>query len=237
MPPEKKMWHASSGVIPGATHSSYKPTLTVQDTGGPDQPTDTITIQFAFTLKADINVYTTTACSLTSPSDPGTGGSGGVSVFYSVTGTSNEKEISNESSSDFRTRITQKCATSGSTFTGKIITQGDFMLKKVGAPAATPVISCKIWNSSGTVLYTSATTLAPNTLTTSFASYTFSLSTNTHQMAVGDRIGLEWTGTDPDDYIVTGYETPAGSGSYEAYYEGTSWDEQTNRKISAVFWS
>ena len=51
-------------------------------------------------------------------------------IFYRVTSTSNQKEISNESSSDNRTRIMQKISGSSSAMKGKILKQADVYLKK-----------------------------------------------------------------------------------------------------------
>ena len=241
-------YHPENNIEFSSTHGSYKPTLTVTDTGGPDQPTDIIVIQGAFTLKSDINVYTTTTCSGSElppppPDDPPTDPPiGGTSIFYKVSSTSNQKEISNESSSDNRTQITEKINSSSNACVGKKCVQADVLLKKEsGTNDVTPLIYFKIWDSGNNVIYTSPTTFTPDELTTSFVGKTFDCSTNTHVFVVGDRVGCEWTGTDPNEFIWTAYATSdsgntGSSGSYEVYKEGSSYDNQTGRRMSMTLW-
>ena len=248
MPIGHTLYHPENNVQPTATHNSYKPTLTVSGSGSVDQPTDIIVIQGAFTLKSDINVYTTTTCSGTDlpppppdepPVDPP---AGGTSIFYKVSNTSNEKEISNESSSDNRTQITEKINSSSSAMVGKLLVQADCLLRKEsGTNDVTPLIYFKIWDSGNNVVYTSPTTFTPDSLTTSFVGKTFDCSTNTHAFVVGDRCGIEWTGTDPDEFIWTAYATSdsgntGSSGSYSVYKEGSSYDNQTGRRCSFTLW-
>ena len=243
-------YHPQNNAEFAATHGSYKPTLTVTDTGGVDEPTTFQTVQFAFTLKSDINVNSgVTSCAGSEPPPPppdeppvDPGGGGGTSFFYKVTSTSNEKEISNESSSDNRTQITEKVNSSSSAMVGKLLIQADVLLRKEsGTTDVTPLIYFKIWNSANTVIYTSPTTFTPNELTTSFVGKTFDCSTNTHALVVGDRVGCEFTGTDPNEFVWTAYATSdsgntGSSGSYEVYKEGSSYDNQTGRRLSATLW-
>ena len=167
---------------------------------------------------------------------------GGTSFFYKVVSTSNEKEISNESSSDDRTQITEKVNSSSSAMNGKKLKQADVLLRKEsGTDDTTPLIYFKIWDSGNTVIYTSPTTFTANSLTTSFVGKTFDCSTNTRTFVVGDRCGIEWTGTDPDEFILTAYATSdsgntGSSGSYEVYKEGSSYDSQTGRRMSMTLW-
>jgi hypothetical protein len=223
----------------------FKPVLTLPGQGGGGGSGNPSTVQGTFKLQRDINITRATTCSGTDSSEGGggTGGGTGTSgIFYNVTEIGTEKVLSDSSSQDHRTRITQRVVTSGSDFVGKIIKQADFALRKQSSPGATPVVHCKIWDSTGVVIYDSPTTFAPNVLASTMGTWpsgfkTFDMSTNTHAMVVGDRIGLEWTGTSSSDYVVTGYLTPAGAGSSQAYLEGSTWDNQTGRKITAVFWN
>ena len=77
----------------------------------------------------------------------------------------------------------------------------------------TPLVYFKIWNSSNNVVYTSPTTFTPNSLDTSFSLKVFDCSTNTHVNVVGDKMGIEFTGTDPDEFIWTAYATSGGTGT------------------------
>jgi hypothetical protein len=123
---------------------------------------------------------------------------------------------------------------------GKIITQMDVPLTRIGSPGASPVITAKIWSSGGTVLYTSPTTVDPTTLssTPDFNTKSFDFSSNTHSMVTGDRIGVEYTGTSDTNYVAAGYD---GANPYTnsalASYEGTVWNTSpTTRDLAAEMW-
>ena len=199
-------------------------------------PPNTQTIQGNFTLKWDLNTSRVSACA-----GSGGGGGGGSTIFYSV-GTSVDKELSNTSGDpwDNRTRVAQKVDNSSSAIHGKVIKQADVWLKKVGTPGASPVINFKIWDSSNVVKYTSATTIDPTTLTTSFVKTTFDCSANTYACVTGDRIGVEYTGTSSSNYIVTSYNSSEGTGSTNSFlhqYEAGVWDtSHTNRNLAMDLW-
>jgi hypothetical protein len=252
-PLDKVIYHASNNVEPDATHNSYKPTLTVSDTGGVDEPTDTVVVQFAFTLKRDINIYNTTSCSLTDPTDPGgggdpgggTGGSSGgtgLSKIYEVTNVAEDRELSSDSSFDNRTRAAEKVNSSTAPIKGIIPHQADFLLNKVGTPATTNSVHAKIWDSGDNVIYTSPTNINPDSgLSSSAAFVAFDFSTNTRALQVGDRIGVEWLGgtNDDDAYVEFSYDTSEGTGSsgtYQQNYEDGTWENQTGRRLCARIW-
>ena len=203
------------------------------DGGGGGTPSEPSKVKGIFTLKRDINSLRTDACE----GSGGGGGAGGLAKFYSVTADS-DLILSNSSSNNNRTRLVQKLNTS-SLFIGKTIKQVDIWLKKVSTPGATPTIKAKIWDSNGNVVYTSTTSIAPNALTTSFVLTSFSFSSNTHVCALGDRIGLEWTGTSSSAYVVAAYSTTEQTGSVSSLvhqFEGTTWVSFSDRNFSADIW-
>jgi hypothetical protein len=236
----------------------FQPTIVIpgtgpEDPGGSPDPGDLETFSGVLSFKRDINAMRTSTCAGTDlpPVDPGAPpvdpppppGTGGTAKFYIVTGTSNQKEISNESSSSNRTIIAEKINSSSSAMNGKLLKQADCLLKKEsGTTDVTPLISFKIWNAANSVVYTSPTTFTPASLTTSFVGKTFDCSTNTHTLVVGDYVGVEFTGTDPDQFIWTAYVTSdsgstGSSGSYSIYKEGSSYDDQTSRRCSFTLWT
>jgi len=243
----------------GYWHDVFNPTIVIpgsvpDDPGGTPDPNDLETFSGVLSFKRDINLMRVSSCAGTDvvepppdpeepPPPPVDPPIGGTAKFYIVTGTSNQKEISNESSSDDRTQITEKVNSSSSAMNGKLLKQADVLLKKEsGTTVTTPLIYFKIWDGSNNVVYTSPTTFTPNELTTSFVGKTFDCSTNTHTLVVGDRVGCEWTGTDPSEFIWTAYVTSdsgstGSSGSYSVYKEGSSYDNQTGRRTSMTLWT
>ena len=125
-------------------------------------------------------------------------------------------------------------ANSSSIFTGPLPIQLDIPLMKVGTPT-TPDIHCKIWNSSGTVVYDSPTTIDPSTLTTSYTKQIFDFSTNTHALVVGDRIGVEFTGTSSSNYVIASYKGTSTANTKYYQYEGTTWQSKTRSLVMDVW--
>jgi len=145
--------------------------------------------------------------------------------------------LSNSSTWKNQTRAGEKAKSSSSSLrTNTPILSVVIPLKKVGTPASSPTIKCKIW-SGNTVKYTSPTTIDPTTLTTSYVDTTFDFSTNTYLMQVGDILGVEYTGTSSTNYVVTGYtiETEGGT-SYQVEYENGVWQERASRDFSMVIY-
>jgi len=171
----------------------------------------------------------------------GTGGGGGgpsgtLSKIYDVAANSG-KTLSNSTTFNHRTKIVQVINSSTSTLVGQLVKQADIQLKKTGSPIATEKIHAKIWSSTGGVVYTSATALDPSTLTTSYAATTFDFSTNTHVLQNGDKIGVEWKGTSDTDYVVGSYDDDTVPNSFMSNYEGTSYDDHTDRDMSMTLWA
>jgi len=214
------------------------PTLAFDDTPETpppgEQPNETTTIQGLTKFQQDINQLRASPCAGT-----GTGGGSGTGTgqFYSVytlEGVDDDKELSNSTTYDNRKRIVMSPANSSSVYTGKIPEQLDIPLKKVGTPT-TPDIFAKIWNSSGTVIYTSPTEIDPATLTTSYVKQTFDFSTNTHALVVGDRIGVEWINTSSSSYVVASYRGTSYPNTNYYQYEGSVWDPKTRRLVMDVW--
>ena len=135
----------------------------------------------------------------------------------------------------------QKITGSSSPCVGKILKQADVLLRKEsGTNDLTPLINFKIWDANNNVIFTSPTTFTPNELGTTFSGKTFLCDANTHVFKVGDKCGIEWTGTDPNEFIWTAYSTSSGTGtaaSHEQYKEGSSYDDQSSRNMSMTLWS
>ena len=186
-----------------------------------EQPGETKTIQGKFTLKWDLNSIRTSVCA----------GAGGV-VFYSAT-PDNDRSVGTLSGGI--QRVGQQSVSSTSPINGKKCIQLDVPLYKVGSPGASPVVSAKIWNSTGAVVYTSPTTFDPSTFTGSFVTKTFSFSTNTHVFVTGDIIGIEYTGSSDSNYIVCGYGAPTIGTNYVNYDNGV-WVEKEDRDFACDMW-
>jgi len=214
------------------------PTISFDDTPTtpPEPPVEqTTTLQGNFKLQWDINQLRTSACA---GAGGGGGGGGGNTKFYEVytlEGIGTDKELSDSSTWQNRKRLVMSPANSSSVFKGKLPIQLDIPLKKAGTPGASPVINAKIWSSGGTVLYTSPTTIDPTTLTTSYVLKVFDFSTNTHVLVVGDRIGIEYTGTSSSNYVLGSYQGTAYPNTDYYQYEGTSWQLKSRRLVMDVW--
>lgn len=199
-----------------------------------DQPGSTTEVQGVFKTQWDINTIRNSQCAGT-----GTGGGGGSgnTKFYSVTAT-DDKELSDSSTFQHRTRIMEVVDNASSPIKGKTIIQVDVPLKKNGTPGASPVVHCKIWDSTGVVVYDSPTTFDPSTFTTSYVTKTFDFSTNTHAMVVGDSVGVEYTGTSSSNYVVVGYDggDPVANSVYANYEGSYPLDEKGSRDVAMDLW-
>ncbi len=219
------------------------PTLSFDDNPDipppPEQPPDTTTIQGQFKFQWDINTLRTSTCA--GVGDGGGAGSGGDdsgisgnAKFYSVyteEGTDSDKQLSDTSTWDNRTRLVMSPSSSSSTLNGKLPIQLDIPLKREGLPDASPVIYAKIWSSSNSVKYTSPTTFNPRTLSTSFTKKVFDFSTNTHTLVVGDRIGIQYDGDDADEYVVASYLGTAYPNTKYYQYEAGTWELKSRRLV------
>ena len=160
------------------------------------QPGETVTIQGKFKLQWDLNSNRISACAGT-----------GLNNFYDVTTQDAESVISDHATYLNRTGIVERVVnTSGNGF-GKKPISFDIPLKKAGTPGASPTVTAQILDTNLNVIYTSPTTFDPSTFTTSYVTKTFDFSTNTRTLAVGDMIGVFYTGTSSSNYIVAGYTT------------------------------
>jgi len=202
-----------------------------------EQPGGTTTLQGTFKLQWDVNQLRTSPCA-----GIGVGGGGGGEVgntrFYSVyteEGTGSDKELSNSSTFDNRTRILMSPANNSSDFKGKKPIQLDIPLKKVGSPTSSNLVHCKIYNSNGGVIYQSPTTVDPSTLTTGFVKKVFDFSTNTHIMVVGDSIGVNYVGTSSSNYVVASYQGTAYPNTNYFQWESDAPDGKSRRLVMDVW--
>ena len=199
----------------------------------------TTKVQGNFKFQQDINTLRSSPCAGVGVGGGGGSGGGGTptgnTIFY-TTPPDHDKELSDSSTFQNRTRVGEIVKDSSSTFKGKKVIQADVHLKKVGSPNSTPPVRFKIWNSSNAVVYTSATELDPTTFTTGFLTYTFDCSDNTHVLIVGDRLGVEWNGTSDTNYIECGYADGITVHSVYIQYEGGSWEEKASRDFAIDAW-
>ncbi len=223
------------------TLSFDDPELPPDPGGGGDPGTGggTSTLTGTFKFQQDINTYRTQSqCAGVGTGGGGGGGGGGTptgNTYFFNQAANFDKELSDSSTFQNRTRVVEVCKTSSSNFNGKLVIQLDVPLKKVGTPT-TPNISAKIWRSTGIVEYTSPTVIDPATLTTNFQTFTFDFSTNTHVMVPGNRIGVEWTGTSSSNYIECGYNDQGDTSSVYAAYENGAWEEKSSRDFACTAW-
>ena len=111
------------------------------------------------------------------------------------------------------------------------------LLAKVGSPTGNVV--AKIWNAAGSVVYTSSTTVAASGLSTSPALINYDFSSNTRAMVVGDKIGVEYTGTSAGNYVVTYIrEADIISGGNRSHYNADTgnWIQFTDAEMCCVMW-
>jgi hypothetical protein len=201
--------------------------------GGGGTPQVPIRVRGSFTMLRDLNQYRTSACAGSS----GGGSSSGSSSKFFFSAPDSDKQLSNSSAWENRTRIANKLVGNHS-WKGKVVKQLDVPLKKVGIPVETP-ISAKIWDSSNNVVYTSPTTFLPSALTTSFADKTFDFSTNTHVAVIGEYMGVEYITTSNSAYVVGGWETDelANGGNINmVQYESNKWDLKVTRDMAMTMW-
>jgi len=202
------------------------------DTGsGTEDPVTITQIAGQLKLQRDINIFRTNACEGATGEGGGSGGGAGTVIIYNVSADS-DKELSDSSTFDNRTRLAQKVTSSGVSFYNKVVKEFTVPLKKVGSPAASPTVSAKIWNSANAVVYTSPTTFDPSAFTTSFVDKTFDFSTNTRALVVGDRIGVEYTGSSSSNYVEAGYDSDTTGGKLSQYEDG-SWIDKDTRDLAA----
>jgi hypothetical protein len=223
---------------PAGFHDVYQTILTEPSGGGGGTGGSggTTTIQGQFKFQQDINTLRASPCAGIGTGGGAPGGTG-KAIWYGIytdSGTDTDKELSNDAAFQNRTRVVMQGNASVCDLVGFIPSQLDIPLKKVGSP--TVLIHAKIWSSAGSVIYDSPTTVDPATqLTTSFAKKTFDFSTNTHNLVVGDRIGIEFTGGTSSSYIVYSYFGTAYTNLTYYQYEAGSWQSKTRKLVMDVW--
>ena len=200
-----------------------------------EQPGETKTIQGKFKLQWDLNIQRVSECA-----GAGTGGYGGSSVFYDVQTADDIRVLANHIDFGYRTIHAETNASSSSDIHGKKLKQLDIPLYRVGSPSGNVV--ARIWNAAGTEVYTSPTTVSASGLSTSPTIVNYDFSTNTHAFVVGDRIGVQNTGTSNTAYVVTQIRTAnvVAGANRSVYYTspGTGWSELSSEdsELCAVMW-
>jgi hypothetical protein len=198
--------------------------------GGTPVPRPTTTrLVIPIVLSFDVNAYRFSKCAVV----------GGAPVsadpFYSNTfDTSKVKELCDDSFFSNRKRLCVNIVDTGSVWYNKTVKQFKCWLRKHNVPA-TKNINAKIWESgTGTVIkYTSPTVFADSALTTSFVLYTFDFSTNTYVLKVGDRIGVEYLGTNVGSYVEGSYVSDIpNNGTNMNQYEKTTWQVKATRELA-----
>jgi len=172
------------------------------------QPT-TSTIRATLKLQRNINSTTGIGC-----------GVSGNQVFYEVSGTANaiERFLVNATDQGYRTRIGQRAnPAGGSTLKNGAIKEAMWEIREIGSAPGN--ISCKIWNNAGAVVYTSPTTVTASSLPSTFDGIltSFDFSTNTYNMANGDRVGLQYTSSSDENNCVAVRCRDPGDGSSATY--------------------
>ena len=214
---------------------SFDDDPTAPPTGGGGGPTTTSTITGTFRFSQDINTIRASACQGTGTGGGG-GGETGNTIFYEVVDTQSV-ELSNSVTFQNRTRVVEQCTNSSSPMRAKTLNQLDVWLRKVGAPTSSPTVRAKIWSSTGTVRYTSPTSLDPSTLTTSFAKKIFDFAANTVSINTGDYVGVEWTGTSDVNYIEVAYgDKLVTNCTYNNYENGVLEPKATTRDAAFTMW-
>lgn len=199
----------------------------------PTDPTDSRTTETSLTianaLHFDVNALRQNPCAV--GGGGGGGGSGSSAAFYkNDINTSNPKQLSDSSTWQNRKRVVVKVEGSLSDCYLEIPKTCKFALAKVLSPN-TNNVNAKIWNSSGSVVYTSPTNIADSSLTTTLTMTQFDFSSNTHALAVGDYIGVEYLGTSSSNYVITCYvDDIGGNDTRMTQYEGTTWQTK-NREM------
>ena len=188
-------------------------------------PGSTKTVRGVMVYKWDVNQSRTSPCAVV-----------GSAVFYEVLGFGDDRVLSNHTEHDFRTRIGEEVLSFLSPLESKIIEGFRAAIWKNGTPHGSAV--AKIWNSAGSVVYTGGSITATSLPVEGSVNLqdpstwpTFSFSSNSHKMVTGDIIGIEYTGTDPDNNVEIAYAANIIPGScYTARkYSPALWEKQTSR--------
>jgi hypothetical protein len=193
-------------------------------TGSDPRPT-TVRLVVPLVLRFDVNARRNLSCIVGTPppsTDP----------FYDIDA-DNVKELSDSSEHAHRKRLCVKIDSTGSPFYNKVVKDFKVWMRKHNSPNTANVQS-KIWKSGSgtTIMFTSPTNRPDSLLGASYGLIQFDYTTNTYILKVGDRIGIEYLGTDPDNYVEGSYiDDISGNGTTYDQYEGSSW-ESKSRELS-----
>ena len=206
-------------------------TFEVEDPVVPDTNVPTVTtIRKSLRLQRNINSDTGVGCGIT-----------GDQEFWNIerTGTLIARDLSNSVDDDYRDIVASRAnPAGGSGMKDGLISRVDASIRKNGSPTGT--VYCKIWSSSGSELF-AAPGITASTLPTSFGTYTtFDFSGNTHILSDGERVGIQWTGSDSSNNVSVECRDPGdgSSGSfYTAFYDDTNtWDDIEDRDVILILY-
>ena len=192
-----------------------------------EQPGELEEVQGFLRLYSDINTITDSSCA-----------PGGLTEFDTIL-PDNFTSLADHTSDNNRTVAAQQIR-SLSPWVGKLVKLADFAVEKVGSPGASPVVTAKIWDENGNVLYTSPTTFDPSTLSAVNVNDpdtwpTFDFSSNTHALAVNDRIGVEYLGTSTVNKVEFGWlsHDQIANVNYSIMNDvGTPWSNNTAKEVA-----
>jgi hypothetical protein len=202
------------------------------DPDQPNEPKETQVIQGKFKLQWDLNTSRASACA-----GAGAGGAGGSAIFYDLNTIEADSPLSNHVDHQNRTRVAQECTSSSNEMYNKLLKQLDVQLMKEGTPGASPTVTAKIWNASNVVVATSSTTVDPTSLSDSvWTEVLFDFSSNTHTIVVGDRVGIEYTGTSDTNYVIGPIRVTSQRGGHRAVYESGAWRTVSTSDFVCHMW-
>lgn len=138
-------------------------------------------------------------------------------------------------------RTGEIAATNSSTLIPRVIKQAQFLLQRVGNPSqGDNTLYCRVRDTNDTV-QTTLGSIPVTSLSTNFASYTFTNLNATFAIATGTRVMVEFSGGDSSNYVnaVRNGNQPAGRSNvtYETHFlTNASYGSDPNSDVTAIFW-
>lgn len=193
-----------------------------------DTRSTTTTLVIPLTLNFDVNAKRTTPCMTGVSSDS----------FYSkalTQTTSQWRTLCDHVDHSNRIRYGNYIPDTGSGLYNRKLVSARLALAKYGSPASSPPVWAKIWKGSGGSIL-SNNSINPTSLTTSMAFYNFDFTGNNYILRVGDRVVLEYVGTDPDNAVRSCYILEdAGTDTTQHLDDGTGWQQFDTRVTSGEY--
>lgn len=193
-----------------------------------DTRSDTTNLVIPLVLNFDVNARRTSPCATGVSSDP--------FYFKAVTQDTNQwRTLCDHANHSNRIRYGNYAPTTGSGLYNRKLVAARLPLAKGGSPAASPPVWAKIWKGSGGSIL-SNNSIDPTTLTTTMTYYNFDFTGNSYTTQVGDRVVLEYVGTDPNNNVRTCYlQEDAGTDASQYENDGTGWVQYDSRVASCEY--